>query len=719
MGKIYMVEGYDGSGKTSVSKIIANAIGAKYVHFFSEYDVNYSIEPLSVTDDELVDMTKKALDKALADEQDIVLDRGLITPISALPEERWDEFKEYFDKIPVVLCYANLEDTIYRLKIREEDESNWYNNEYWIDINLQIAKKFNIPIVNTSKSGSVENSVKYVMEYFGLSSKLTENKKEIIDTNIKEPVDCVLIYPYLEDANWKNELRSKDNLALGYLTSCARQAGYTVKILHAEHNKYTPTDIQNLIQKYSPKAIGISLTAQRAYPVVKEYVQKIKEVSSSPIYLGGIFPSIAYELILKECNGIDAICLGEGEVFIVDYLNAIIKGEGNYRDISGIAYKDEYSNVCVNGEKNVIENLDEIPLPAKDFFDDMKKEISSGFYYAHISAGRGCYGNCSFCSMSCLTDKNNRRVRSPKNVVDEIKYLQEKYGINCFYFVDELFIDKTNLQWIYDFCDEMKKQKIKILLHAEARVDSISEPVIKALKEVGLDNLFIGFESGNIATLRKYRKGHKPQEAEEALKILRDLDVTAEYGYIMIDPELTYEQLTENVQWILKIGGYTKHNLYNKLNLYYGTDLYKAIKEESPDGLPFYERKITKFKDKRVETFSMLIDIAKELFADYNERVNDFILAKVKEYSNNQVWQDVAEEINDVEIVVWEEIILSALKISSEPENIGIDEWNKYIDNHKRNLSLNLNCIIAKTQEKHNLNIGSSEVESKRRFKPL
>ena len=115
----------------------------------------------------------------------------------------------------------------------------------------------------------------------------------------------------------------------------------------------------------------------------------------------------------------------------------------------------------------------------------------------------------------------------------------------------------------------------------------------------------------------------------------------------------------------------------------------------------------------------MLIDIAKELFADYNERVNDFILAKVKEYSNNQVWQDVAEEINDVEIVVWEEIILSALKISSEPENIGIDEWNKYIDNHKRNLSLNLNCIIAKTQEKHNLNIGSSEVESKRRFKPL
>ena len=194
MGKIYMIEGYDGSGKTSVAKNIAKIIGAKYV--------NYSIEPLSVSDDELIEMTKKALDKALAEEQDIVLDRGLITPISALPEERWDEFKEYFDKIPIVMCYATVEDTIDRLKQRDEDESEWYDNKYWIDINLKLAEKFNIPIVNTSTSGNALNSTKYAMEYFGLSSKLMEEKKELPDIKKKEPVDCLLIYPYLEDANW-------------------------------------------------------------------------------------------------------------------------------------------------------------------------------------------------------------------------------------------------------------------------------------------------------------------------------------------------------------------------------------------------------------------------------------------------------------------------------------------------------------------------------------
>ena len=181
----------------------------------------------------------------------------------------------------------------------------------------------------------------------------------------------------------------------------------------------------------------------------------------------------------------------------------------------------------------------------------------------------------------------------------------------------------------------------------------------------------------------------------------------------MIDPDLSYEELCENINWLFKIGGYTKHNLYNKLNLYYGTDLYKAIKEEYPDDLPFYERKITKFKDKRVESFSLLIDIAKELFQEYNFKVNDFILHKVREYKNDNVWQTVAEEINNYEIVVWEEIIKSALELSFNYENINFSSWKKYIETHKKELSIKLNEIISKCQE------NKLEVSLNKRFKPL
>ena len=65
MAKIFMLEGYDGSGKTSVAKEIAKRLGIRYCHFFSDYGIQYDIEPLSVTEDELINMTKKALDKGV------------------------------------------------------------------------------------------------------------------------------------------------------------------------------------------------------------------------------------------------------------------------------------------------------------------------------------------------------------------------------------------------------------------------------------------------------------------------------------------------------------------------------------------------------------------------------------------------------------------------------------------------------------------------------
>ena len=256
-------------------------------------------------------------------------------------------------------------------------------------------------------------------------------------------------------------MRSKDNLALGYLASCAREAGFTVKIVHAEHLKYSVEDIGNLVSKFNPKTIGISCTAQRAYPVVKAYADKIRESSMNPIFIGGVFPTVAYKEILNDCSSINTICLGEGEKFIVDYLNYIING-ASVEEIKGIAYKSRKGQLIVNPQADIGIDLDSIPFPAKDFFEDMTEELASGFYYINISASRGCYGNCSFCSLKKLTNYIKKRSRSPQNVVEEICYFQNKYKVNYFKFVDEQFIDKFNPKWIFEFCNEMKKQNVSI-----------------------------------------------------------------------------------------------------------------------------------------------------------------------------------------------------------------------------------------------------------------
>lgn len=82
-------------------------------------------------------------------------------------------------------------------------------------------------------------------------------------------------------------------------------------------------------------------------------------------------------------------------------------------------------------------------------------------------------------------------------------------------------------------------------------MDCILEPVIANLKSVGLYELFIGLESGNQSVLNKYHKGHT---LENAIKIIKKYDINLQLGYIMIDPSLTFEQLHENIMWILKVG---------------------------------------------------------------------------------------------------------------------------------------------------------------------
>jgi len=493
-------------------------------------------------------------------------------------------------------------------------------------------------------------------------------------------VDCILIFPYLEEANWKNELRSKDNLALGYLASCARQANYSVEIIHAEHKKMSTEEIIEIVKKIKPRTIGLSCTAQRAYPIVREYSNRIKKELEVPIFLGGIFPTIAYDKILYDCKNIDIICLGEGEKFIVDFLDCVFNKK-DYKNILGSAYLDDSNNLLVNKKNNVIEDLDSLPFPAKDFFDDMQEEIKSGFYYINVSAGRGCYGNCSFCSTGKLTGIRKRRVRSPNNVVSEIKFFQQKYKVNYFKFIDELFIDKNNLKWIYDFCNEVEKQKLKIKFHIEARVDSISKQILRRLKKVGLDEVFIGLESGSQLVLDRYRKGHNIKTAEKAVKLIRKFRIKCQYGYIMIDPLLSFDQLKCNLKWLLNLGGYSKHNLYNKLNLYYGTDMYNDIKVfEEKKECTFYDREITYFKDLKVEKFSSLIEIAKKLFNEYNEKINKILLFMIKNHKFKKKWKKIASKVNSKEVNVWKKIVLEAIEMV-ENENNDEKLWNSFILN--------------------------------------
>jgi radical SAM superfamily enzyme YgiQ (UPF0313 family) len=501
-------------------------------------------------------------------------------------------------------------------------------------------------------------------------------------------VDSLLIFPYMDREKYVSFAMAKDNLAEGYLSASAKEAGFRIETLIC-NGKTIDKDILEKIEKIEPKSIGFSVPSERAYPIVKEYVKEIKKSTNSPVFIGGLFATVANKEILKDCPQIDAICLGEGEEIIVELLNAITKNE-DYTPIKGLSFRDKTGKIITNGVPRVIDNLDCLPIPSKIFFDNLPEDTNTDFYHLNISAGRGCWGGCSFCSTNKLTGQRKRRVRSPQKVVAEIKRNQEKYKINHFRFIDDLFIDKLNKQWIFDFCNEMKEQNVNITFHAEARVDCISDDVIFALKEVGLSEVFVGLESGNQEMLRKYKKGHTIKQAEEAVKILQKYNIATQYGYIMIDPRMTFSQLKDNANFLFKIGGYAKQNMFNKLNIYFETEIYKEIRTEKTDA--FYMQRNCDFKDIKVARFSELVFDAKSVFSKYDQMANKVILDKINNGVSKEEVNNIIEKVSTIETIIQEEITKKALNYA-EKNQTKDDNWYLFVNKKLTELHDNLQII--------------------------
>jgi radical SAM superfamily enzyme YgiQ (UPF0313 family) len=154
---------------------------------------------------------------------------------------------------------------------------------------------------------------------------------------------------------------------------------------------------------------------------------------------------------------------------------------------------------------------------------------------AYILTGRGCKGAkgasvCSFCIWQQALWRFNARLRSPENVVKEIKHLVEDLG------VAEIFDDNEsgpvwNVDWLQKFSQLMKKEGLvkKVCISSNARADLLTKDVCKLLKECNFRLLKVGIESGSERILRSVI--NKKEGAEDIKKGIR---TAKDFGLIVL-----------------------------------------------------------------------------------------------------------------------------------------------------------------------------------------
>ena len=186
-------------------------------------------------------------------------------------------------------------------------------------------------------------------------------------------------------------------------------------------------------------------------------------------------------------------------------------------NIKGISYINKGKEIKTP-PREPIENLNEIPLPARDLLD-MEKYMGTwkeniGFRVTSVISSRGCPFSCKFCDKTTFGGKI--RFMSPSRMIEEMKILYDRYGAEMVYFEEDLFT--VNRKRVLEFCSLVEKELPGKMWAAQSRVDTIDQEMLRRMKRAGCDNLIFGVESGSQKILDILGKGFTVEQIENAFR---------------------------------------------------------------------------------------------------------------------------------------------------------------------------------------------------------
>jgi radical SAM superfamily enzyme YgiQ (UPF0313 family) len=166
-------------------------------------------------------------------------------------------------------------------------------------------------------------------------------------------------------------------------------------------------------------------------------------------------------------------------------------------------------------------------------------------------AGRGCYFNCSFCSVEKMFGRGCR-LRSPNNILQEVIYLQKTYGVKGIYFVDSTLT--ANRKWMISFCGEIIRQNVKFIWAGNTRADNVDIEMLKLMRKSGCVQLDYGVEHGSLKILKMFNKLISPQKTISAINMTRDAGIRIGATFMVGNPDEKLEdlQMTFNLAKKLK-----------------------------------------------------------------------------------------------------------------------------------------------------------------------
>jgi anaerobic magnesium-protoporphyrin IX monomethyl ester cyclase len=361
-------------------------------------------------------------------------------------------------------------------------------------------------------------------------------------------------------------------LGLGYLAAILLKNKYKVDVIDCQVLNTSYKEVKQKLIKRKPDIVGITSTTL-TYKSALQIAKIAKELNPNCLtILGGCHATFWDNKVFQDSQYIDIIVRGEGEQTILELVDRFEKDKP-FHDVLGITCKNG-KEIVQNPLRPYIEDLDSLPFPAHHLWQisHLKKY---GKVIFPVMTSRGCTFWCEFCTAVRMFGRRYR-ARSPKNVVDELEFLQKNYGAEQFTFYDDTFT--VNQARTAEICEEIIKRNLKIEWDCETRVDMVSKELLQKMKKAGCFAVWYGLESGSQKLLNAMGKGISLNQVLRAFKWTKDVGLMAVVGVILGSPNETKETAWETIEFVERLN--PDDVGYYIATPYPGTPMYDAVKEK-------------------------------------------------------------------------------------------------------------------------------------------
>jgi len=327
-------------------------------------------------------------------------------------------------------------------------------------------------------------------------------------------------------------------IGLAYLIPPLTSAGHQISVLDLCFTPNPAESVSSTLESFAPDAVLISLRnldnvtwpGSRTYYTVAVEIVLLCKGKVTTIIGGSGFSLMPLELL--STTGADYGVVGEGEEILPRLLSCIESGT----DASFL------NGVLVAGRTSFLPPLpvNAIGAPDRSHFDLSRYHRDGGM--ANLQTKRGCPFNCIYCTYPLLEGRRTR-LRPVTDIIDEIRYLTDAYGVDYIYFVDDIFNFPTD--FAEQLCRTMIDEKLPVNWTAFISPEFITPQLLQLMLKAGCDAVEFGSESGSDIMLKNLGKSFSAKSILSSSQLCHDSGIDFAHYILFGGPGETRETILE------------------------------------------------------------------------------------------------------------------------------------------------------------------------------